>query len=258
MALPLALGSLAASACINTYSFDLKSLLSAGEKERAHGLALDIEARHRKSPTPENTNDLAVVRILAGRYDEAIQMLRTLEATHPGKAITAANLGTALELAGDDTEALRWIREGYRRDPREHNGSEWVHVRILEAKLALARDPAWLAKNGVMRLDFGVDDAPRAPAKLPTDHTGRQRDLAATFAAINYQLFERTLFVAPPDAVVADLFMTCGDLAVLLAQGGAEPKSRRSVACYEKAIAYGYSDTGLVRRRQQSVSLRKP
>ena len=63
-------------------------------------------------------------------------MFLALERRYPGHHETAANLGTALELAGHDAPALQWIRIGIRRNADEHYGSEWLHVRILEAKIA--------------------------------------------------------------------------------------------------------------------------
>jgi len=45
------------------------------------------------------------------------------------------DLGTAYELAGKNEPALRWIREGLRRNPNSHKGTEWLHVKILEAKI---------------------------------------------------------------------------------------------------------------------------
>jgi hypothetical protein len=52
----------------------------------------------------------------------------------------AANLGTALELLGNKEEALHWIREGIRRNPQSHEGTEWLHAKILEAKIAAQKD----------------------------------------------------------------------------------------------------------------------
>jgi len=251
LVLPLGFAASDAVACINTYSFELKYALFSGRAERVKELTAQIEAEYRQSPDMEATNDLAVVRIIEGRYAEAIDLLRKLDKSHPDLGMTAANLGTALELNGDDVEALKWIREGYRRDPREHVGSEWVHVRILESKIALEKDPQWLDTHTVLGVQFGSEDLPRTPDPLPVDHTGRTRSISEAFAAAGYQLFERVLFVKPPDAVVADLARTSGDLGLLLRQSEGNKKGNGADRHYEMALKYGAKDRLLINRRMQ-------
>ncbi len=65
-----------------------------------------------------NRNDYAVALVYLGRYDEAISLLQRLEKETPGHYATAANLGTAYELSGNNELALKWIKEGIRRNPR--------------------------------------------------------------------------------------------------------------------------------------------
>lgn len=251
-ALPLALAAAHAVGCINSYSFELKALSLQGETTAAQSVMARIEAEQRQHPDdPELTNDLAVVRIATGKYDEAIELLRALENSSPGRSATAANLGTALELIGKDEEALRWIREGYRRDPREHQGSEWLHVKILEAKIAMARDPAWRSKHTVLGIGFGNDDIPRAAANQTADHTGKARSLTEAASAVRYQLVERVYFVKPPDPIVADLYMSHADLSAVVYPPESGKPDRGSCHGYEKAVLYGYHDLQLAQRRLQ-------
>lgn len=240
-------------ACINSYSFDIKMMLAKDNREYALRTVAKLETEFKSDKSAETTNDLAVARILFGRVDEAIVLLKDLEQRHPGKAETAANLGTAFELAGKDKAAIEWIREGIRRDPREHFGSEWVHVRILEAKIALKSDAAWLDKHSVLGLSFG--DAPQPVDPGPAvDHLGGSHPLSKAARAVAYQLFERTLLVRPRDRLVADLYVTSGDLAFFLSQGESNTVSRRikvreARAAYEGALSYGDPRTELIRRR---------
>lgn len=139
-------------------------------------------------PAPaDDTINYSASLIFVGRAADAIPVLTALEKAHPGLYSTAANLGTAYELTGDLPNALRWIRAGIERNSASHEGTEWLHVAILETKLKLQNDAAWLATHSVL-------DA--APAVSKAD----------TFKAIEYQLNERLRFVRPRDAVVADLF----------------------------------------------------
>ena len=212
VAILLTVGAATASACINTLRSDLYMYKSQSDAERVKEVVAKLEEEYREDPTLETTNDLAVGRVFAGRYDDAIALLREAETKFPGNAVVAANMGTAFELAGNDDEALRWISEGVRRDPKEHVGSEWLHVRILEAKIALAKDPDWLRTHTVLGVKFGTDPVPVRSGELPKDERGVSRTVRDVVRAIDYQLGERTTFVKPPDAVVADLYAAGGDL----------------------------------------------
>lgn len=57
-----------------------------------------------------NPQDRAVSAILSGDYSGGIAILQELETTQPGQYQTAANLGTAFELAGDNSQALTGSR----------------------------------------------------------------------------------------------------------------------------------------------------
>ena len=161
-----------ASACITTYTADIQRFQRERDTGALETLMREIAESHRHAPTIENTNDLAVAWILSGRVPQGIELLRGLEQRSSGNAIVAANLGTALEIAGDEDEALTWIRESVRRDPQENQGAEWVHVKILEAKVALKRDPHWLRKNSVIgwregqRMPLDERSQPRSARKL--------------------------------------------------------------------------------------------
>lgn len=168
---------------------------------------------------------------------EAITFLEGIEKQHPGRYETAVNLGTAYELAGDNQRALQWIREGMRRNPRAHSGTEWIHARILEAKLAIARDPHWLETHSVLGRDFGTTVVPHKPPG----------SMSALANAIEYQLRERMEFVKPPDAIVADLMFDCANAFML----GAPIENAE--AYYDAALKYGTPRAGLARQRMSHI-----
>lgn len=238
-------------ACINTFASQILEARGQGNDALVAEIAAKAEVEHRAAPTLENTNDLAVAWILTGRIPDGIRLLRELEKTYPGNAIVAANLGTALELAGADEEALQWIRESVRRDPREHQGSEWVHVRILEAKIALKRDPSWLRKNAVVGWREGD--------RLPLDERSRVRTPDEILHAIEYQLRERTQFVRAPDPIVGDLYRTMGDLAHSVPGAVADSRERDRIisSSYHSALYYGVVDEGRARERMAAAEQRR-
>jgi tetratricopeptide (TPR) repeat protein len=161
-------------------------------------------------------NDLATSLAHTGEAAEAVTLLEQIEAERPGLYVTAANLGTAYELAGNNEKALEWIRKGIERNPNAHEGTEWLHVRILEAKLALKHDPTWLDSNSLVgarktKIYYGAVNI------LPTEITatgnrGEQLSAEQVKAALIYQLHERMQFVQPPDAIVGSMLFELGDL----------------------------------------------
>jgi tetratricopeptide (TPR) repeat protein len=191
--------------------------------------------------TYEQENDYAVALIHLGQYDEALEILLRIEREHPGLYATAANLGTLYELRGDNELALRWIKEGIRRNDASHYRTEWLHVKILEAKIAMTKDPKWLESHSVLGLDFGDEATPVEPsAKID----GWDRTLGDVRQALEYQLEERMQFVDPPDVIVGDLLTDLGNVnSITLAVEYAIP-------VYELALTYGTPREEIVRLRK--------
>jgi tetratricopeptide (TPR) repeat protein len=241
-------GAEPAFACANTFDSDILDYQAQGDAAGVARVLAELQKAHAEKPTLENSNDLGVGLLLTGKLDEAIKLLEETDKKYPASAHVAANLGTALELKGEDDEALKWIREGVNRDANEHQGSEWLHVRILEAKIALKNDPKWLTKNRVLDIDFGTGDVPVAPEILPVEK-GQLKGARQLLRHIDYQVDERTKFVKPPDSIVGDLYASAGDLAlaggVSELDGGVEDPA----AYYEGALNYGAPRAALVRKR---------
>jgi hypothetical protein len=225
----------------------VESLMWAADRKYLDQEARRLATAVRTAPDFASLNDLGVVLIRYGRNVEAIRLFLSNERRLPGHAETAANLGTALELAGFDEVALKWIRIGVRRNAAEHWGTEWLHVRILEAKIALKRDPAYLDGRSVAGIAF--DDAliPAMPARYPNGNDGRPVLAYQLDQALHYQLRERLQFVKPEDRVVANL-MT--DWATLNLAGGPVESAE---ALYALAERYGAPRTALVTARRAQI-----
>lgn len=183
------------------------------EKLKSNSEQCDLKANFKAC------NDQAVALIHLGRAKEAIPLLETLEKERPGTYQTAVNLGTALELAGQDENALKWISEGIRRNPESHQGTEWLHLRILEAKLALAKNPDWLRSHspldGEVHGPTGNAASPEWRAQGVAGTAGRELPLKEVRRAIEYQLTERLQFVKPPEPIVGELMLELASLVAL-------------------------------------------
>jgi hypothetical protein len=248
-----------ALACVNTFQSKILDYRKSGNDAGVSAEIGRLEFAFRENPGLAQTNDLAVGRMLTDRHAQAVELLEDAEKRFPGSAIVAANMGTAYELMGRDEDALRWIREGVRRDPAEHNGSEWLHVKILEAKLALKLDPRWLDTHTVLGVDFGSGELPIMPPSMPADETGKPRTVMAISEAIEYQLAERTTFVRPPDPIIADLYAARGDLAFASARAGARKVYIGDPGMlYAAALRYGTLDKSRVELRRQRFAAAYP
>lgn len=209
--------------------------------------AVKITADARKDPDLKHLTDLAIVLVHQGQHAHAIRLLLSLEKRYPGRHETAGNLGTALELAGHDAVALKWIRIGIHRNVREHYGTEWLHARILEAKLATASQPGYLTDHSIAGLHFEDSLVPPLSSKMPNGNDGTPLHPWEVNLALNYQLHERLQFVDPPDPVVANLL---GDWATLNLAGG--PIETAGVL-YPLALQYGLPGNPLITARQRYI-----
>ena len=201
----------------------------------------------RNKPVFKNLTDLGIVLVYQGQYDVAVRHFLKLERLFPGHHETAANLGTALELAGHDAVALKWIGIGIQRNRQEHFGSEWLHARILETKIALARDPRYLEGRSITGVVFERTLVPTLPIAMPPGNDGKPVKPWELNSALGYQLHERTGFVRPTDPIVANLLL---DWATLNLAGG--PIETADVL-YDFAVTYGAERDALMRNRQSYI-----
>jgi tetratricopeptide (TPR) repeat protein len=195
----------------------------------------------------QNQNYYAAALMHVGENGRAAAILQDVEQHHPGHYHTAANLGTAYELLGKNEDALRWIKEGIKRNPQSHQGSEWLHVRILETKIALQKDKDWLKTRSVTGLDFGTADLAHFPGSYPRGNQGQVLEAGQVESALTYQLHERLEFIAPPEAVVSSLLFDLANLHALLHD------SQAARPVYEMAWKYGPARPELVKSRLESA-----
>lgn len=252
----------AASACINAVGTDVtgrrfepsfyvgkqltKEFLERSRGPNPYWVRLTLEDVS-KEPSFKNLTNVGVLLIYQGQYTLAIEHFLKIEKIFPGHHETAANLGTALELGGYDASALRWIRLGIKRNPEEHGRSEWLHARILEAKIALAKDPRYLEGRSVAGIAFEPTVVPPLPAATPAGNDGKPVEPWVLNWSLHYQLHERTQFVKPRDPIVANLM---GDWATLNLAGG---PIESADALYDLAVVYGAEPDALMKARQAHI-----
>ena len=206
-----------------------------------------VVADARRAPDFDHLTDLGALLILQGRQIEAVRLFVAMERLFPGRYQTASNLGTALELLGQDRTALRWIRIGVRRNSESHWRTEWLHARILEAKIALAADPKALDGRSIVGVTFENSLLPPLPAHYPPGNDGEPVLPWQLDNALHYQLRERLQFVKPKDPVVANLL---NDWATLNLAGG---PVETAAALYRLSWRYGAPKTPLSVAREREA-----
>ncbi len=147
----------------------------------------------KNNPSLEVLSDYALYLVRGGKTKEALFIFEKLAEKFPEEYVVIANLGTTYELSGNDEKALEYIRKGLQLNPKSHNGSEWIHVKLLELKIAQKKNPNLLQGKSLLQLT----------TKQKSDNKVRLQILD--------QLKERFRFCAPPDEIMAALLIDLGD-----------------------------------------------
>lgn len=155
---------------------------------------ISLEQKLKKNTDFKLLSDYGLHLVQAGKVKEALVIFEKLAQLHPNEYSIIANLGTTYELSGQNEKALEYIRKGIQINPNSHGGSEWIHVKILEAKIALEKDPDYLSKHSVLNL------------------SSKQKQSQKVFDQLYIQLQERVPFSPKePNPIMADLFVEMGD-----------------------------------------------
>lgn len=152
-----------------------------------------LSAKLKKEKSYMLLSDYALCLLKLGKVNEAVAILAELELHYPGEYKIASNLGTAYELSGQNDSALKYIKRGLQLNPQDHEGSEWIHVRILETKLAIAKNPDYLKTHSPLSLNE------------------RQKYDSLVRKQLTLQLRERFPFTPAPNELMAALMSELGD-----------------------------------------------
>lgn len=176
-------------------------------------------------------SDKGLLLILLKKYNEAIKLYLQIEKTNPNRYSTASNVGTAYELIGENSKAIEWIKKAIKIDSTSHKNSEWIHVKILEAKI---KGEEFYTSKYILNLNFGTDSLPKTYLS--------KIELKKLEQSLYYQLNERVSFIKPKEKIVANLLFELGNICFLLGSYGDAQSN------YQLAKEYGYNDS-LIQKR---------
>ncbi|MGE6221694.1 tetratricopeptide repeat protein [Nubsella zeaxanthinifaciens] len=200
-----------------------------------------LDSLYRKTNDLDYLSDKGLVLILLKRYNEAVQLYLEIEKLQSDRYSTASNIGTAYELLGDNQQALNWIKKAIKINPNSHEGSEWIHVKILEAKI---KGKAFITTQFLLNTDFGIAAKPQSNLTKP--------ELQKLLRALYYQLNERVSFVKPKEKIIALLLFDLGNTAFLL--GNYDD----AIQDYKLSIQYGFNKQLIAKRLEEAKKLSMP
>jgi tetratricopeptide (TPR) repeat protein len=195
---------------------------------------------YRATGSIEAYSDYASALIFLGKYEDAKRIFYHIERQSPGRYTTAINLGTLYELIGNLDSAYYYTKQGVAIHPDSHEHSEWIHLKILEARIARSKNAG--PRQSILALNFGDGVIPTNPDSF---------DLYDLHSQLSYQLNERTKFVKPKDLIVGELLFDLGNITAQT------DYLEDAIACYELAAEYGYAsklmDDRLAKMRSMAV-----
>ncbi|MGN6647700.1 MAG: tetratricopeptide repeat protein [Cytophaga sp.] len=184
-------------------------------------------------------SDYGLIKIVQGKYEEAKNVFLEIEKIKPGRFETAANLGTTYERLGDYSNALKWIKTAIAIEPLSHIDSEWLHVKILEAKI---HGDTYITSDFLINTDFGDDTIPSTNLN--------QSQLLKLKSELFYQLNEQITFQKSEDKIIGLLLFDLGNSLLALNRANA------AIEAYEMAKTYGYSNYLLDIRHDYAKNLK--
>lgn len=223
----------------STSKIDRRSHYRKTIRERWQKDEAKLKKKFERSSDFRHESDYALALLHNGSTAEALAIFQRLAAAHPEEYTLAANLGTAYELSGKNELALQWIEKAMHLHPESHEGTEWLHVKILKTKLTGISSPADLTWHSVAGVDFGKSRKPSWPDDIENSPEEQERIIKA----LQYQLAERVQFVEPREPIVAQLLFDLSNAVAL----------RHTVgdAMAVSQLAMKYAEGDLLERIQQ-------
>ncbi len=194
-------------------------------------LILELRNLYKKTNDLDYLSDLGYVLTIQKKYQEALKIYFNIEKIEPNRYSTASNIGTIYELIGENQKALEWIKKAVKINSKSHKESEWLHIKILEAKVNPKID---ITSNFLINTNFGNNTIPKSK------FTKAER--LKLMNALYYQLNERVTFIKPKDIIIGKLLFELANLAIL------NGNHYEAVEIYKKAIEYGNTEKVIIPR----------
>lgn len=196
----------------------------------------ELDSLYRKTNNIDYLSDKGYLLIVQRKYDEALKLYLNIERIKTNRYSTASNLGTLYELMGENQKAYNWIKKSIEINPESHNGSEWLHLKILESKI---KNLSNLSGHFLINTNFGTTGLPQTKlSKEEIDKLAKE---------IYFQVNERISFIEPKDDIISILLFELGNLVQL------KGEHENAVRIYTSARKYGFDGDLIVARMVNSA-----
>lgn len=195
-----------------------------------------LDSIYKKTKDIAYLSDKGLILILQKKYDEALELYLNIEKTNPNRYSTASNIGTIYELIGENKKALEWINKSIKINSKSHNESEWLHSKILEAKIIGEK---FYTSEFILGLNFGNE-------KIPITKLNKTK-IDRIYKSIFFQLNERISFIKPKDKIVAMLLFELGNLSII------KKEYKNAKDLFKKSKEYGL-ESDLLNKRMNFVN----
>jgi len=118
-----------------------------------------LDSLYTKTNDLDYLSDKGYVLVLQHKYSEALEIYLNIEKLQPNRYATASNIGTIYELMGENKKAHEWISKAIKINPKSHEGSEWLHLKILETKMDGLKN---LSSDFLLATNFGTESEPKS------------------------------------------------------------------------------------------------
>jgi tetratricopeptide (TPR) repeat protein len=188
-------------------------------------LIAELDRLYKKTNDIDYLSDKGYVLIVQKKYKEALKIYLKIEKIEPNRYSTASNIGTLYELTGNNEKAYNWIKKAIEINPESHNGSEWLHLKILEAKI---KDIKNVSGEFLTNNNFGKEAIPKTRLS--------SKELKQFAQSVYFQVNERMSFIKPEDHIISVLLFELGNAVKIIGE------NQNAIQIYRKAKEYGFKD----------------
>ena len=132
-----------------------------------------------------------------------------------------------------------------KRDLKIHGGSEWIHLKIIDAEIQQKTNSKWIEENNVLGLDFGKQAVPVAHVTT-IKFNQKNYDSSTILAHSIEQSVQRSQFIFENDPIFAQIVFNMSNMEIL----NYTRDSYIVEGLFEKAKKLDYLNLSLLQQRE--------
>ncbi|MBL7950932.1 MAG: hypothetical protein JNM62_04375 [Flavobacteriales bacterium] len=167
-------------------------------------------------------NDLVIAYLYDKQWQRALELSTQLVTALPNEYTVVITHAAALELNGRAADAVPYMQRALELNSGSHQGSEWIHLRLLKERVRGGTPDPWAL--------IGVDLRPGGVL-----HASADVDLLKLVKQVHYQVNDRRFFTPEHDPLYGALLFVYADLLTL------NNYASQAEGMYTMAAEYGFA-----------------